>query len=272
MRRIVWILVAFILLLSGAGAFDVLKPYIRLFMQRLNSGPPLLPYPPPPSREQWKTMPASERLADVNKRVKPLLVQTLAARGQRLGNHVFIRLFKESGELELWLQDVPGTWQLFRTYRIACFSGELGPKQREGDGQAPEGFYTITAKQLHPASNYHLAFNLGYPNAFDLQHQRTGNLIMVHGDEVSVGCYAMTDPVIEEIYLLVAAALENGQLEIPVHCFPFRITDERMQKAQGHAWFDFWQNLREAHDRFETHHVPPVVQSLNGRYHIQSGR
>ena len=269
MRRLVWIFAAFVVLLSAAWGFDLLAPYTRLLMQRLTLEPLVLPYPPPPSRVPWRTMPASERLADVNRRVKPLLEKKLVERGLRLGNRVFIRLFKESGEFELWLQDAAGVWKPFRTHRIACFSGELGPKQREGDKQAPEGFYTVTSKQLNPASSYHLAFNIGYPNAFDLHHQRTGSLIMVHGDEVSVGCYAMTDAVIEEIYLLVTAALENGQPQVPVHCFPFRFTDERMQKAKGEPWYSFWENLREGYQHFETNRVVPKITVEQGHYRFR---
>lgn len=266
MRRFVWILVALVAVLIGTWAFEMLSPYVRPLMQRPTSEPAALPYPPPPSREQWKTMPASERLADVSRRVKPHLEQKLAGNDLRLGNPVFIRLFKETRELEVWLQDASKAWKPFRTYPIACFSGELGPKQREGDRQAPEGFYSVTSKQLNPASSYHLAFNIGYPNAFDLHHQRTGSLIMVHGDEVSVGCYAMTDAVIEEIYLLVSAALENGQPEVPVHGFPFRFTDERMQKAKGEPWFSFWENLREGYQHFETKRVVPQITVEQGRY------
>ncbi len=266
MRRFAWIFAALFVLLSAAWGLDLLAPYTRLLMQRLTLQPLVLPYPPPPPREQWKTMPASERLADVNRRVKPLLEKKLVESGLRLGNRVFIRLFKETRELEVWLQDATQVWKPFRTYPIACFSGELGPKQREGDMQAPEGFYTVTAKQLNPASSYHLAFNIGYPNAFDLHHQRTGSLIMVHGDEVSVGCYAMTDPVIEEIYLLVSEALEKGQPQVPVHGFPFRFTDERMQQAKGEPWFSFWENLREGYQHFETRRVVPKITVENGRY------
>jgi murein L,D-transpeptidase YafK len=269
MRRVTVISGALVLLLGGIWAFHALRPYLRFFMQ---SPLPALPYPPPPSREQWKSMPASERLADLNQRVKPPLEETLLQNGLKLGSPAFIRLFKESAELELWLQGAAGAWKHFRTYRIACFSGELGPKQREGDRQAPEGFYAVTARQLNPASSYHLAFNIGYPNAYDLQHQRTGSLIMVHGDEVSVGCYAMTDRVIEEIYLLVAAALENGQPEVPVHCFPFRFTEERMAKTRGEIWHGFWENLREGCESFDQHLAPPVVRALNSRYHISPGR
>jgi murein L,D-transpeptidase YafK len=269
MRRVIWILVALVAVLIGTWAFEMLLPYVRPLMQRSTSEPVALPYPPPPSREQWKTMPASERLADVNRRVKPLLEQKLVESGLRLGKPVFIRLFKETRELEVWFQDASKAWKTFRTYPIACFSGELGPKQREGDRQAPEGFYSVTSKQLNPASSYHLAFNIGYPNAFDLHHQRTGSLIMVHGDEVSVGCYAMTDAVIEEIYLLVSAALENGQSQVPVHCFPFRFTDERMQKAKGEPWFSFWENLRKGYQHFEMKSVIPSVFVEQGRYRFR---
>lgn len=261
-----------VLLLCAVWGCDPPSSGSPPLMRNSASVPPVLPYPPPPSREQWKSMPAPGRLADVDRRVKPLLHENLARSGLRLGAPVFIRLFKETAELELWLQDAADTWKHFRTHRIACFSGALGPKQREGDMQAPEGFYTVTEKRLNPASRYHLSFDIGYPNAFDLHHQRTGSLIMVHGDEVSVGCYAMTDPVIEEIYLLVASALENGHPGVPVHCFPFRFSDERMEQARGGPWFAFWENLREGFESFEKHLAPPAVRSSNGCYQFSPGR
>ncbi|MFM7603929.1 MAG: murein L,D-transpeptidase family protein [Prosthecobacter sp.] len=184
----------------------------------------------------------------------------------RLGSPVFVRLFKETRELEIWLQDAAGDWKFLNGYTIACLSGNLGPKQQEGDMQAPEGFYTVTLSQLNPASRYHLAFNIGYPNAYDLHHQRTGSHIMVHGDEVSTGCYAMTDVLIEEIYLLVSSAIEQGQREVSVHCFPFRFTTERMQQAQNEPWSAFWLNLREGFDAFEKTGKLPQVLLREGRY------
>ena len=118
---------------------------------------------------------AQQRLDNVRERLLPKLPEALAAQGCRLGDAAFVRIFKESRELELWLQrgGASGTWVRFRTYPIAVFSGTLGPKQREGDLQAPEGFYAVTASALNPASRYHLAFNVGYPNAYDRHHQRT---------------------------------------------------------------------------------------------------
>ena len=81
----------------------------------------------------------------------------------------------------------------FATYPICLWSGRLGPKLREGDRQAPEGFYTVSAEQLNPNSRWHRSFSLGFPNAFDQAHGRTGSFIMVHGGCPSIGCYAMTD-------------------------------------------------------------------------------
>lgn len=228
-----------------------------------------LPYAAPPSAKEWTALPAAERLEDVRRRVKPLLERELAARGLRLGRPVFIRIFKESREFELWVQDEASVWKLFRTYPIATYSGSLGPKLAEGDGQAPEGFYDVVRERLNPASRYHLAFNIGYPNAFDRHHERTGSLIMVHGDRVSIGCFAMTDPVIEEIYLLVAGALENGQRSVPVHSFPFRMTAERMEQAAAEPWSAFWQNLRLGHDYFSQNGRPPAVSVRDGRYEFR---
>ncbi|MEZ5385920.1 MAG: 2-dehydro-3-deoxyphosphooctonate aldolase, partial [Prosthecobacter sp.] len=147
----------------------------------------------------------------------------------------------------------------------ACYSGSLGPKTREGDMQAPEGFYLVTQKQLNPASSYHLSFNIGYPNDYDLALQRTGSLIMIHGDECSIGCFAMTDPLIEEIYLIVEAALQHTA-SVPVHIFPFRMSDERLQSEKDSPHHDFWQDLHTFHELFvQTLRVPQVIVK-DGRY------
>jgi murein L,D-transpeptidase YafK len=138
----------------------------------------------------------------------------------------------------------------------------------EGDRQVPEGLYQITSKQLNPASNYHLAMNIGYPNAFDLHHQRTGSLIMIHGSDVSIGCLAMTDACIEEIYLIIQASLANGQSHIATHLFPFRMSSERMQAAQEDPHHAFWKTLQPAYLRFEQQHQPPKVKILGGAYEV----
>ena len=195
-------------------------------------------------------VPSSARSLEVRQRVAPLLVRDLEAAGLSYGSPVFMRIFKDERELELWVEK-GGKFECFRTYRIAAMSGSLGPKLKEGDGQAPEGFYFVRPSQMNPKSDYHLSFNLGYPNAYDRAHGRDGSALMVHGSRVSVGCYAMTDPKIEEIFTLADAALRKGQPFFWVHCFPFRMTDENMASHADSEWIDFWNNLKQGYDAFE---------------------
>ena len=213
----------------------------------------------------------NERLAAVRKRVGPALNEELKRAHLKAGAPVFIRLFKEEQELELWMRDdMGGRYTLFKKWPVATYGGMgLGPKLKEGDGRAPEGFYHVAARQLKPDSKYHLAFNLGFPNSYDQFHKRTGSALMVHGSDVSIGCYAMTDPVIEVIYLLADAALRGKrQDEIPVQCFPFRMTQARLAKAETEAneWMGFWRNLKQGYDLFEQTKVPPLVGQKDGTY------
>ena len=159
-----------------------------------------------------------------------------------------------------------GKFKLFRKFKIAACSGNLGPKLREGDRQAPEGFYYVTPLRMNPNSRFHLSFNLGYPNTYDRAHGRTGSSLMIHGNSVSIGCFAMTDSKIEEIYVLAAAALRNGQKFFRVHCFPFRMTAEKMKKQGDSRWYEFWQNLKEGYDFFENTRRLPNVELRNLRY------
>ena len=203
-------------------------------------------------------------------RVRPSLDRDLTAAGLKFGDPVFLRAFKEERQLELFVhQRKSGKFQLFRTYPIAATSGTLGPKLAAGDGQVPEGFYQVPPSAMKPDSKYHLAFNIGYPNAFDRALGRTGSLIMIHGNRVSIGCLAMTDEKIEEIYTLCAAALSQGQSQFRVHLFPFRMTDQRMAKAAGSPWEKFWQNLKEGYDHFEKTHIPPETSVRDGRYQFR---
>lgn len=212
----------------------------------------------------------NERVSEVRARIEPSLKSELAAGGFALGNPVFIRIFKEERELELWLKpDGAAQFKLWKTWPIAAVSGRLGPKLKEGDFQAPEGFYSVNAKAMNPASSFHLSFNIGYPNAFDRAHGRTGAFIMVHGSNVSIGCFAMTNPVIEQIYLTVEAALNHSQTEFPVHVFPFRMTDERMAQETESPWLDFWRDLKAGHDVFENDKVPASVRVIDKRYVIE---
>jgi murein L,D-transpeptidase YafK len=218
---------------------------------------PSLPRPAP---DHWPSLTGDQRLADLHARRDADVKAALSSKGFALGDPVYIRVMKESSELELWLKPATATaYKLFQTYRIARFSGTLGPKTKEGDLQAPEGFYGTTRPLMNPASKYHLAFNIGYPNAYDRSLGRTGSFIMVHGKDVSIGCFAMTDPIIEEIYLIVDAALSVGQIEVPVHCYPFRMTAERLAAAKDSEWHEFWQSLKPAWDAFEQTKVPPPI-------------
>lgn len=192
----------------------------------------------------------------------------LAAKGFARGAPVMIRIFKVEFVLELWMLK-GGRFERFETYPICRWSGRLGPKLKEGDLQAPEGFYTVDASALNPNSRWHRSFNIGFPNAFDRAHGRTGTFLMVHGGCSSVGCYAMTDPVIDEIWRLVSAALAGPQQRVPVHIFPFRLTDDNLARANGHPWHTFWNELRIGHDLFERDKLPPRVSICQGRYQFQ---
>lgn len=219
---------------------------------------------PETSFAQEEPSPA-DRLAAVREKIIPRLTGELAGRGLRLGLPVFIRIFKLPGELEVWLAE-NGRYQLFKSYPICSYSGYLGPKLREGDWQSPEGFYSVTAEQLNPQSSYHLSFNIGYPNEYDRTLNRDGGNIMVHGSCSSMGCFAMTDYRIEEIYLLVHAALAGGQDSIAVHVFPFPLTAENLEKFRSSPWFGFWSNLREGFEVFERSGQVPEIGVTGDRY------
>ena len=190
----------------------------------------------------------------------------LNQRGLALGSRIYVRVFKEEHQMEAWLQNASGTYTLFRTYPICNWSGELGPKTREGDRQAPEGFYVVSAGQMNPESKYYLSFNIGYPNAYDRLHGYTGKYLMVHGGCRSAGCYAITDDAIKELFILAREAFTAGQRNFPVNAFPFRMTAENMAKHAGQPWSDFWINLKQGYDMFEATHVPPVVGVKDEHY------
>ncbi len=198
------------------------------------------------------------------------LDKRLREKGLKRGDPVFLRIFKGDVQVELWIKR-GGRFELFETYPICAWSGQLGPKLREGDGQAPEGFYTIGKGQLNPNSHYHRAFNLGFPNLLDRAYDRTGANLMVHGGCASIGCYAMTDASIDELWLLVTAALDGGQERIGVHVFPFRMTEERLTAFAWHPWAEFWRELKPAYDLFEQTRIPPRTGICNKHYTVERG-
>ncbi len=195
----------------------------------------------------------------------------LKEKGFKRGDPVFLRVFKGDAQLEVWMKR-SAKFTLFATYPICAWSGQLGPKETEGDLQSPEGVYTITGGQLNPNSSYHRAFNLGYPNAFDRAFGRTGAYLMVHGGCASIGCYAMTDAVIDELWQLVTAALDHGQKRVGVHVYPFRMTDARLAAFAGwHPAAAFWRDLKRVHDLFERDRIPPKVTVCRKRYAARHG-
>lgn len=210
-------------------------------------------------------IPSSSRSRAAVARVAPKLRAELGALGLSYGNPIFIRVFKKSKELELWVEDGE-RFRLFRTYDICTFSGDLGPKLETGDEQSPEGFYFVNAARMNPNSRFHLSFNLGYPNAYDRAYGRTGSALMIHGSCVSIGCYAMTNRRIEEIYALGDAALRNGQQFFRVHVFPFRMAPANMERHRKSRWAGFWTNLKEGYDWFELEGRPPNVEVVGRRY------
>jgi murein L,D-transpeptidase YafK len=181
-----------------------------------------------------------------------------------------VRIFKEESELEVWKQREDGRFYHFKTYPICNWSGEIGPKQSQGDKQAPEGFYTITPTLMNPNSKYYLSFNLGYPNAYDRTWGRTGDSVMVHGSCRSAGCYAMTDALMEEIYGLTREALKAGQPSFELHAFPFHMTDARMAREKSNRWYGYWKTLKQGYDYFEKYRLPPSVAVCERRYVVNA--
>lgn len=213
-------------------------------------------------------IPTSTRSQEAINRVKHRLKRALNIKGFNLGDPIFIRVFKEPKKLEVWVKK-GNKFKRFKTYKICYFSGGLGPKFKEGDMQSPEGFYSVTPDKLNPESSYHLSFEIGFPNKFDRALGRTGSYLMVHGRCVSIGCYAMTDKRIEEIYTLMDAAFRNGQSFVRVHIFPFEMKGKNMGKHMWSPWYSFWSNLKEGYDFFEEKRRPPDIVVKNKRYEFK---
>lgn len=202
--------------------------------------------------------------------IKPILTPQLKRQNLRWGAPIFLRAFKEEQTLEVWIRKKDGTFALFKNYPVLATSGTLGPKLAEGDRQIPEGFYAVGPKQMNPKSRFHFAFNIGYPNQFDQSHRRTGSFIMVHGSNVSIGCLAIGDDKIEEVYALAKAAFQAGQPYFRIHIFPFRMNEKNMARHSGHKHFPFWKNLKEGYHWFEREKTPPNVTVKNRTYSFTS--
>ncbi len=207
-------------------------------------------------------VPSTSRSLSIVEETRSRLDAGLKRIDLKVGDPVFLRLFKEERELELWMK--PGgktAYTLFKVYRMSDVEGKLGPKIREGDGQAPEGFYYVSPSRFIPDTKHHLGLDLGYPNDYDKHHGRTGGNLMIHGGSRAAGAFAVPQKGMEEVYTLAAAAVSNGQRFFRVNVFPFRMDDKRMDSEfkKSSKWLDFWINLKEGYDFFENAHSPPDV-------------
>src|SRR6202140_728229 len=204
--------------------------------------------------------------AKANQPVPPKLVADMAEKDMDMQSPILVRLFKEEAELEVWKQDRSGRFALLKTYPICRWSGDLGPKVREGDRQAPEGFYSISPGQMNPQAAYYLSFNTGYPNAYDRSLGHTGSELMVHGDCSSRGCYAMTDEQIAEIYSLGRESFFGGQKSFQFQAYPFRMTPINMAKHRNNPNMPFWKMIKEGYDHFEVTRQEPKVDFCEKKY------
>ncbi len=244
--------------LPGTGLLAATAAFIAMLVPTPGRAEPIVE--PPPSSPTHPVLDTAATVFTAAERAR-----RLAEKGMTAGSAVMIRIFKGESELELWLQK-GDRFELFATYPICFWSGRLGPKQREGDRQAPEGFYTVGPEQLHRQGRHPRSLDLGFPNALDRAQARSGSYLLVHGGCRSIGCYAMTDPVMEEIYALSEQALRQGQDRIQVHVFPFRMTKDNLAVFTDHKWYDFWLNLRDAYDLFERTHLPPRIGICDQKY------
>jgi murein L,D-transpeptidase YafK len=200
------------------------------------------------------------------KELSPQMVALLDQKNMPKDSPILVRIFKEESELEVWKQDTTGRFQILKVYPICRWSGDLGPKVHEGDRQAPEGFYTITPSLMNPNSNYYLAINTGFPNAYDKANDRHGAFLMIHGDCSSRGCYAMTDEQIGEIYSLARESFLGGQQSFQIQAYPFRMTPANLAHHRTNPNMAFWKMIKEGNDHFETTHLEPKVDVCNKRY------
>ncbi|MEE1612447.1 murein L,D-transpeptidase family protein [Microvirga sp. CF3016] len=198
--------------------------------------------------------------------IPPATMALMASKGMSQNDPILMRAYKKESEIEVWKRGPDGRYALLKTYPMCRWSGQLGPKTREGDRQAPEGFYTVAPAQMNPNSSFHLSFDLGYPNAYDRAHGRTGAHLMVHGSCSSSGCFAMTDEAISEVYALARESFASGQRSFQFQSYPFRMTAENLAKHRLDPNIAFWRNLKEGSDYFELAKQEPQVSVANQQY------
>jgi len=199
------------------------------------------------------------------------LSEKFKQKGLLLGAPVFLRIYKSTSEIELWVQQGP-RFVLAQTYGICRWSGLIGPKMTEGDRQSPEGLYHITAQGLIANLRWHRAMRLNYPNSYDVTNGRTGSGILIHGKCHSVGCFAIEDGNVEEVYEAVDAAFKAGQARIPVLSLPFRFGKLAEESSTPAELGEFWTDLRHADLMFNRDRIPPAALLCNSRYYFVDRR
>lgn len=217
------------------------------------------------------SLPQTPRSRDAIARNEGRLTGVLASLRLRLGAPVYLRITKEPERIDVFLEGAGGSFQRFRSYDVCALSGQVGPKLRAGDSQVPEGFYAITREGLRPGSSAHLGLDIGYPNLFDRQLKRSGGGVAIHGGCKSNSSLAITDPAVEEVYTLIDAALRAGQAAVPVHIYPFPLTNGRLRRERDNKNFALWANLQIGWDLFEKTKRPPRAKAEGGRYQITAG-
>jgi murein L,D-transpeptidase YafK len=189
---------------------------------------------------------------------------------------LYLRAFKKEGNIEIWAKNRRDRqFKLLKTYAICHASGNVGPKRKEGDRQVPEGFYHIN--RFNPNSRFHLSLGINYPNKSDKvlsDKTKPGGDIFIHGGCVSIGCLAMTDDAMKEIYILAVEAKNNGQKTIPVTFFPFKMSHGELERAlivhkPKEDVKKLWNELREAYVLFENNRsLPKILFESNGSHRI----
>ena len=212
---------------------------------------------------------SSNAQVKIPKHLKPISLElrtNMKSKGMNESSPILLRIFKMEKKLEVWKETNSGEFELLESFDICYFTGNLGPKTKQGDLQAPEGYYSVTPDQLNPNSSYHLSIFIGYPNEYDMSYNRTGGAITILGGCASLGSYAMTDPIIESIYAIAREAFNGGQKEFQIHAYPFHMTDENLKLYHSHYHQKFWENLKEGYDLFKITKKPLKINVCGGKY------
>ncbi len=212
-------------------------------------------------------LPHSESLGRLRAHLAPALAQALKKRGLKSGAPAFLRFFKESSELEIWIRDaIGGRYELFRTLPVMAHGNTPGPRVDREDGRTPEGCYLLESRHLSASEKKGLRIDTGYPNGLDKDEGRKGQRAAFHSGPMTEGDIALAPEHMEVLYLLTEQALRGAGRCLPLYILPFRMTDERMAAESASPWVSFWDSLRKGSDLFDMDRVPPIDGAKDGAY------